>query len=139
MSKLLFLEILLFKGPYLFKAAIFFLPFQSTYILSTFSKHLYSFARATSSEDAVFQNSSFATANLVFTVTLSIYHLAISSTNTGVFRPLNTQGFTDSCTTQKTFPLNTMTKHFESKLLSQGSIELDNLMKNAKMFCFGGI
>ena len=44
--------------------------------------------------------------------------------------------FTDSCTTQKILPLNTMTKNFASKLLSQGSIGLDNLSKNAKMIRF---
>ena len=47
--------------------------------------------------------------------------------------------FTDSCTTQKIFPLNTVTIDFASKLLSQGSTELDNLSKNAKMFRFEGI
>ena len=32
-----------------------------------------------------------------------------------------------------------MTRKFASKLLSQGSIELDNLSKNAKIFCVGVI
>ena len=41
--------------------------------------------------------------------------------------------------TQNIFPLNTMTETFASKLLSQGSIELDNLSKNAKNFRFGEI
>ena len=48
-------------------------------------------------------------------------------------------GFTKWCTTQKIFPLNTMTKTFTSKLLSQGSIEQDKLSTNAKKFRFGGI
>ena len=42
----------------------------------------------------------------------------------------------DLYTTQKIFPFNTMTKDFASKLLSQGSIELDNLSKNAKCSVF---
>ena len=36
------------------------------------------------------------------------------------------------------FQLNTITKNFASKLLSQGSTELDNLSKNAKKFPFSG-
>ena len=48
-------------------------------------------------------------------------------------------GVTEWCTTQKTFPLNTITKTFTSKLLSQGSIEQDKLSTNAKKFRFGGI
>ena len=42
-------------------------------------------------------------------------------------------------TTQKIFPLNTITKTLTSKLLSQGSIEQDKLSMNAKKFRFGGI
>ena len=72
-------------------------------------------------------------------VTFSIYHLVISLINTGVFRPENPRGFTEWYTAQKMFPLNTMTKNFASKLFSQGSIELDNLSKNAKKkIHFGG-
>ena len=48
---------------------------------------LHFLARVTFSEDVVFQNSQFATPDFVFTVTLSIHYLAISPTNTGVFRP----------------------------------------------------
>ena len=60
--------------------------FNSLYFLRvpTFSKQLYPFACATFSEDAVFQNSYFSRANLVFTVTLSLYHLVFSPVNTGV-------------------------------------------------------
>ena len=47
-------------------------------------------------------------------------------------------GFTEWYTIQKIFPLNTMTKAFASKLLSQASIEQDNLSKNAKNFSFFG-
>ena len=48
-------------------------------------------------------------------------------------------GFTKWCTTQKIFRLDTMTKTFASKLLSQDSIEQDNLSKKAKNFPFWGI
>ena len=44
---------------------------------------LYISTSATFSQDAVYWNSLFSTANLVFTVTLFIYHLVI---NSGVFR-----------------------------------------------------
>ena len=47
--------------------------------------------------------------------------------------------FTEWCTTQKIFPLNTMIKTFVSKLLSQGSIEQDKLLTNAKKFRFGAV
>ena len=46
------------------------------------------------------------------------------------------EGVTEWCATQKIVPLNTMTKTFPSKLLSQGSIEQDNLSKNAKSVRF---
>ena len=39
----------------------------------------------------------------------------------------------------KIFPLNSMTKTFASKLLSQDSIEQHKLLTNAKMFYFWGI
>ena len=56
------------------------LLFQSLYFLRTpiFSKQLYFFARTTFSIDAVYWNSYFPTANLVFTVTLFIYYLVIN-------------------------------------------------------------
>ena len=48
-------------------------------------------------------------------------------------------GSTEWCTTQKIFPLNTMTiKTFTSKF-SQGSIEQDKLLTNAKKIRSGGI
>ena len=57
--------------------------FQSLYFIRTpiFSKQLYFFARANFSGDAVYKNSKFPTANLVFTVTLFIYYLVISPGN----------------------------------------------------------
>ena len=36
------------------------------------------------------------------------------------------------CTTYKVFPLNTITKSFTSKLLSQGITELNNLSKKSE-------
>ena len=64
------------------------LLFKSLYYLRVpnFSKQLYPLARVTFSEDAVFQTNYFSTADLVFTVTLCLYHLVISPTNTGVFK-----------------------------------------------------
>ena len=64
------------------------LLFQSLCFLRipVFSKQLYFFAKATFSEDAVYWNSQFSTTNLVFTVTLFIYHLEI---NHGVHRVLH--------------------------------------------------
>ena len=44
-------------------------------------------------------------ANLVFTVTLSIYHLVINPTNIGVFRLKLPAGAQSGCTTQKIFLL----------------------------------
>ena len=44
------------------------------------------------------------------------------------------RGFTEWCTTQKIFLLNTMTKFFTSKLLPQGSNEQNKLSTNAKKF-----
>ena len=46
-------------------------------------------------------------------------------------------GFTEWYTTQKIFPLNTMTKTFASKLLSQGSIELESI-EGCEEFSFWG-
>ena len=90
---------------------------------STFKgPYLNSLARATFSKDVVFQNCKFSRVNLV------------------KFLDLKLSGkFTERYTNQKIFPLNTITKTFASKLLSQGSIEQDNLSKNAKNFRFGGI
>ena len=51
-----------------------------------FLKLLYFFARATFSQNAFYLNSYFLSANLVFTVTLFIYLLAIKPNNTRVFR-----------------------------------------------------
>ena len=42
-------------------------------------------------------------------------------------------GFIEWCTTQKIFPLNTMTKTFASKLISPGSTEQENLSNNDKL------
>ena len=83
---------------------------------------LYFFARATFSKEAVFQNSSFSTSNLVEFSDLKV-----------------PGGFTEWCTTQKIFSLNTMTKTFATKWPSQGSMEQDNLSKNANNFRFWGI
>ena len=59
---------LLFKEPYFFEAVIYF------------------FARDTFSEDVAFLNSWFSTANLAFTIKISIDHLVTNPTNTGDFR-----------------------------------------------------
>ena len=76
---------------------------------------LYFFARDTFSEDATFHSNKFWTANLVFTVTLSVYHLV---TNIIVFIPLNTLGGTEWSTTRIRFLLNIMIKNSPLKLLS---------------------
>ena len=44
--------------------------------------------------------------------------------------------FTEACITLKIFPFNIMTKYFEQKLLSQGSINQDYLSKNIENFSF---
>ena len=55
-------------------------------------------------------------------------------------RSFNTLRYPEGCTewwtTQKIFPLNSMTKTFASKLLPQGSIKQDKLSTNAKNFRF---
>ena len=78
----------------------------------------------------------FSTANLFFTVTLFIYHLVISHTNTGVFTLKLPSQAQSGCTTQITFLLNAMNKNLAPNLLSQGSIELEYLSKNVKNIQF---
>ena len=96
----------------------------------------YVFARATFSEDAVFYDSWFSTANLVFTVTLSIYHLVFNPTNIGVLR-LKLRAGTQMVHHSENFSVNTMKKYFASNLLSQGSNERDYLLKDVKSSVFG--
>ena len=60
-------------------------------------------ARATFLEDAVF--SWFSTANLVFTVALSIYHLVINPFKVGAFRLKLPAGAQSGCTIPKLFLL----------------------------------
>ena len=69
----------------------------------------------TFSQGLLFQMMLFSTANLIFTVTLSNHHLLISYTNTEVFTLKSPSGA-------------------QSGLLSQGSIEQENLWNKLKSF-----
>ena len=74
----------------------------------------------------------FSTAELFVTVTLFIYHLVISHTNTAVFTLKLPSGAQSKCTTQIIFLLNTMNQNVASNLHSQGTIEQEYLSKNEK-------
>ena len=99
------------------------LIFPSLYFLKalTFFKAIIVFAIAAFPEDAIFWSKEFSTANLVFTVTLSIYHFVINPTNFGVLRLKLPGGAQSDCTSQKIILLIPSTKI----LLSQGGIEQD--------------
>ena len=70
------------------------------------------------------------TANLVFTVTLSIYRLVINLFNAGGFRLKLPQACTENIS------INTIDKNFASNLLFQGSIEQNYLSDNKKISGF---
>ena len=108
---------------------------QKLYFLKTpiFSKQLHTF-----SQELLFQKMLFfRIGNLVFTVTLSIYHSVINATNIGVFRLKLPVGAQIGCTTPKIFLLIPWKKYFSSNLLSQGSHERDFLLKDVKNSVFG--
>ena len=92
-------------------------------IPSFFNAFIYIFPRATCLEHAVFCNSWFSTVNLVSMVTLSIYQLKVHHIHIGVFRVKLCADAQSECCTPKHFSVNTMSKHFASNFLSQGSIE----------------
>ena len=79
----------------------------------------------------LFQNSSFSTAGLVFTVTFSVYRLVINSTNTRAFKV--TRGCMENLSS------NTMNKNFAYNLLFQGSVEQDYVSTNVKNLRFRGV
>ena len=76
------------------------------------------------------------TANLVYTVTLSIYHLVINLTNSRDFRLKLPKGAQSGAPFRIFFLLNTMNESLAPNLLSQGIIEQDYLSKNIKKSVF---
>ena len=89
------------------------LLFQSLYFLKVLTYTL--------SQEVLFQRI-FRTANFQQVTSWSFYTLRYPG------------GCTEWWTTQKIFPLNTMTKTFASKLLPQGSIKPDKLSTMQKIF-----
>ena len=119
-----FSEGLLFK-TYFFLSK---LLFQSLYFLKVLTYIL--------SQELLFQRTQFfRTTNFQ---QLTSWSFQILKYPEGGVRGEGEGGVTEWCTTQKIFPLNTMTKTFTSKLLSQGHIEQNKLSTNAKKFRFGG-
>ena len=95
--------------------------------------HILEIAYAAFSEDAVYWNSQFSTSNLVFTVTLFIYHLVI---NPGVFR-FKFPGVHRVVHHSENDSIKYHEQKFCIKFAFQGSIEQDYLSKHVKIRFLG--